>query len=393
MNVRIGGGVRPLATDQSTSIVLDDYARALIDTDVLPSDDLNAVFQGLFGEVGAIMSTAKKVKRDTKAYPGHTKAAEEEFGDALWYFATLCRRTQRSLSDVFRDANEILGPPSLLIASDIRGAGVSMIRDWTLHPGSSDESLFQLGRATSALLGSDPVNAGFDALLLDFAKAFLEAMSTTDLSLARVAHANLVKARGAFTEPDWARMPRFDQSDELDEQLPDEFEITIRQRANGKSYLSYRGVYIGDALTDNIAGKDHYRFHDVFHLANAAVLSWSPVFRALIKHKRKSTSADEEQDGGRAIVVEEGLVAWIFTRAKEVDFFLGQDRVPLSMLKTIQGFVTGYEVERCPLKAWERAILQGYEVFRAVRDNGGGVINGSRLTRSISYSKLPEQSV
>jgi MazG C-terminal domain len=116
------------------------------------------------------------------------------------------------------------------------------------------------------------------------------------------------------------------------------------------------------------------------------------VFRALIKHKRKSTDADEEQDGGRAIVVEEGLVAWIFARAKEVDFFRDQERVPLSMLKTIQSFVAGYEVEQCPLKAWERSILQGYAVFRAVRDNRGGVIKGSRLTRSISYSKLPERA-
>ena len=29
---------------------------------------------------------------------------------------------------------------------------------------------------------------------------------------------------------------------------------------------------------------------------------------------------DEAQDGGRAIVVEEGLTAWIFSRAKELNF-------------------------------------------------------------------------
>src|ERR1044072_3299048 len=93
----------------STSILPDDYARALIDTDVLPKDDLNAVFQGLFGEVGVIMSTAQKGQRGTTAYPGHRQAAEEEFGDALWYFAALCRRTERSLSTVFRAANDALG--------------------------------------------------------------------------------------------------------------------------------------------------------------------------------------------------------------------------------------------------------------------------------------------
>ena len=39
--------------------------------------------------------------------------------------------------------------------------------------------------------------------------------------------------------------------------------------------------------------------------------------RALIKHKRKSKpDYDEAQDSGRAIVVEEGLTAWIFTDPK-----------------------------------------------------------------------------
>jgi hypothetical protein len=221
------------SSGKSTSIVLDDYARGLIDTDVLPNDDLSSVFQGLFGEVGAIMSTAKKVKRDTKAYPGHVKAAEEEFGDALWYFAALCRRTSRSLSTVFRAANEAIGESSLLIASDIKGAGVSSIRDWTIHPESSDESLFNLGRATTTLLGSNPALASFDALLINFAKAFLEALAPTDLSLARVAHSNLAKARGAFTEPDWHNLPRFDDLDDVDERLPEEFRSSSANAPTG----------------------------------------------------------------------------------------------------------------------------------------------------------------
>jgi hypothetical protein len=42
------------------------------------------------------------------------------------------------------------------------------------------------------------------------------------------------------------------------------------------------GVFIGDPLTDNIRDPDGYRFHDVFHFARAAILHWSPTFRALI---------------------------------------------------------------------------------------------------------------
>src|SRR3546814_8103782 len=105
------------------------------------------------------------------------------------------------------------------------------------------------------------------------------------------------------------------------------------------SYLQLNGVFIGDPLTDNIADPDGYRFHDVFHLANAAILHWSPVVRALIKHKRKSRPKyDEEQDSGRAIVVEEGLTAWLFTRAKALNYYKDQKRVSLGILKTVQEF-------------------------------------------------------
>lgn len=119
-------------------------------------------------------------------------------------------------------------------------------------------------------------------------------------------------------------------------------------------------MFIGDPLTDNIADRDGYRFHDVFHFANAAILHWSPVMRALIRHKRKSNPKfDEEQDSGRAIVVEEGVAAWIFSRAKELNFFENQEKVSLGILKTIGEFVSGYEVEKCPLKLWEKLSWKG----------------------------------
>lgn len=163
----------------------------------------------------------------------------------------------------------------------------------------------------------------------------------------------------------------------------------MNQRGSGRSYLQWNGVFIGDPLTDNIADPDGYRFHDVFHFAYSAILHWSPVMRALIKHKRKSKpDYDEAQDSGRAIVVEEGLTAWIFARAKELNFFDGQDRVSLGMLKTIGEFVIGYEVAQCPLKLSERAILDGYEVFRQIRAAEGGWVIGDRALRTIRYAPL-----
>jgi hypothetical protein len=184
----------------------------------------------------------------------------------------------------------------------------------------------------------------------------------------------------------------FDRKFGIEEQLPRQFKVRVNQRGSGRSYLQWRDVFIGDPLTDNIADRDGYRFHDVFHLSYAAILHWSPVFRALIKHKRKSAPKyDEEQDSGRAIVVEEGLTAWIFSRAKELNYFENQERVSLRILKTISEFVSGYEVDQCPLKLWEKAILQGYTVFRELKANEGGWIVGDREQRTITYLPLESE--
>ncbi len=200
---------------------------------------------------------------------------------------------------------------------------------------------------------------------------------------------NIEKTRGRFLEADTPELPTFDDEFSDEERLPRYFEIKITQRKSGQSYLQWNGVFIGDPLTDNILDPDGYRFHDVFHFAHAAILHWSPTFRSLIKHKRKSDpKLDEAQDGGRAIVIEEGLTAWIFSCAKHLNFFDGKTSVSFDLLKTIQQFVHGYEVEECPLKLWEQAVLEGYEVFRQVRDNNGGIVIGNREARTIEYKSI-----
>lgn len=202
---------------------------------------------------------------------------------------------------------------------------------------------------------------------------------------------NIAKTTGHFLAPDYSALPKFDSDFPEEERLPDHFEISINQRSSGRSYMQWNGVFIGDPLTDNIRDPDGFRFHDVFHFSHAAILNWSPTFRALIKHKRKSVpKVDEAQDGGRAIVIEEGLTAWIFARAKELNYFAGQESVSFDLLKTIQQFVAGYEVEDCPLRPWEVAILEGYRVFREVRNHSGGIIVVDRVARTIEYKPLKQ---
>jgi len=366
------------------SLLLADYADEIAQTDVLGSGDIAPILQGLFGEVGGIMSAAKKSVRERAAYPGYQKAAEEEFGDTLWYLAALCRRLQIPLDELFAEATSAEHFRRVGSASDlVNGAFAHVVVP--IATCSMDTALFRLGRAAAALLESSPDRSA----VVSFARSYVDALHAAQLIFADVARGNLRKARGAFIDPVPGDLIDFDEQFGLEEQLPRNFKIRINQRGSGRSYLQWNGVFIGDPLTDNISDHDCYRFHDVFHLAFAAILHWSPVFRSLIKQKRKSnTSYDEEQDGGRAIVVEEGLTAWIFSRAKELDFFEGHKRVSLDILKTIGEFVSGYEVEKCPLKLWERAILDGYSVFRQIRDAKGGWIVGDRATRKICFQPL-----
>jgi hypothetical protein len=280
------------------------------------------------------------------------------------------------------------GYSSVTVASDLPDGPVSLVASATA-PLSLDDTLLRLGEAAAALMGVGDDSAQSASMIHRFADCYLHALQVSEVIFADVVQTNLRKAKGRFLEPDPSALPVFDGKFLDEERLPMEFEIEISQRKSGQSYLRWNSVFIGDPLTDNILDPDGYRFHDVFHFAHAAILHWSPVMRALIKQKRKSDrKIDEAQDGGRAIVVEEGLTAWIFSRAKELNFFEGQDSVAFDLLKNVGEFVRGYEVADCPLKLWERAILDGYAVFRQVRQNNGGVVIGNRNTREIRYRPL-----
>ena len=369
---------------QHCSIRLVDYMNQVEPTDRLPLDDLQPILLGLFGEVGSIMATAKKLHREREAYLGYRHAVEEEFGDALWYFTALCRRLNVRMADLLPEAANGESYEVSFAANDPISHVETPPEVRELGP-----ALLQLGETTVRLfvlrISPDDARSRLGA----FAASYLQALWAARVTLAEVVQKNIAKTTGRFLLPKYENLPVFDHDFPEEERIPAHFEITIDQRASGRSYLLLNGVFIGDPLSDNIRDPDGYRFHDVFHFAHAAILHWSPTFRALIKHKRKSNpQVDEAQDGGRAIVVEEGLTAWIFSRAKELNYFEGQKSISFDLLKTVQQFVVGYEVQACPLSLWELAILQGYEVFRQVKRNMGGTIVSDRFKRTIEYVPL-----
>lgn len=370
------------------TVLLREYAAGVEATDRFGKKEVQPIVLGLFGEVGSVMSAIKKHKREGSAFPGFRQSVEEEFGDALWYLTALCRRAGIDIEEIFSNVTKTGKYSTAIAASDLPGWPLSEVASITTMP-KLDDVLIGLGRSAAALLTAASDQNDIRAKLADFADCFMHALQASDVSFADVVMSNISKTRGRFLPPNESTLPTFDLNFPKDEQIPQEFEIVIRERKSGQSCLQWNGVFIGDPLTDNILDPDGYRFHDVFHFAHAAILHWSPTFRALIKHKRKSDPiVDEAQDSGRAIVVEEGLSAYIFSRAKQLNFFEGQSGVSFDLLKTISEFVSGYEVEECPLKLWENAIMQGYEVFRLIRANNGGVVIGSRADRRIIYKAL-----
>jgi NTP pyrophosphatase (non-canonical NTP hydrolase) len=371
--------------DDNTGIFfLRQYELSIEKTDRFSKNEITPILMGLYGEVGSIMATSKKYYREKTAYAGHKSDVEEEFGDAFWYLSALCRRLGINIESILGDLTDY-NP------SD-KNSSITLESKSTVSK-ELDAALIELGCAVAELLKAKEDIDLMKNQVLNVACSYVSALQLTGLDFRKVVDDNLVKTLGRFSEPDLSKLEDFDAAFPIDEQLPRHFEVYITQRQSGLSYLKWNGVFIGDPLTDNISKPDGYRFHDVFHLAHAAVLHWSPTLRALIKQKRKSDpTTDRDQDGGRAIVVEEGLTAWLFSYAQGLDNFEGHHGVSFDALKIIQKFVQGYEVERCPLKLWEDAILQGYAVFRELKKNNGGIVVGNRDNRTLEYQPIGQSN-
>jgi NTP pyrophosphatase (non-canonical NTP hydrolase) len=109
--------------------------------------------------------------------------------------------------------------------------------------------------------------------------------------------------------------------------------------------------------------------------AYAAVLGWSVVTRSILKRKRKSNPLiDEVEDGGRAVAIEEGISALVFSYAKDHGFLEGVSTLDYQLLKTIKNMTSHLEVSQCSLGDWEKAILMGYDVWRQVEKNRGATV-------------------
>lgn len=209
------------------------------------------------------------------------------------------------------------------------------------------------------------------------------------LDLDDIAGRNLAKVRARWAVPSNCA-PALDSGLPESEQLPRKMTVQLTEDPSGgerpKVRMTINGEPIGSMLGDNAYDPDGYRFHDVFHLAYAAILGWSPNLRAFLKRKRKSQPLlDDVEDGGRACIIEEGVSALAFDYARVHSFLEGISEVDYGLLRTIQSMTSHLEVSQVTAADWERAILDGFTVWRAVLANRGGEISLDLDAREIRY--------
>ena len=373
------------------------YQRAVQATDKLPPAELSTAMLGLFGEVGSLLAAVKKQRRENVAFPEYASAILEELGDVLWYFTALANRAGLDLSVLgqrvsrdFVDWDEVISDEFGTWA-DLQGAGTSLPGPDLLRRLSVVAGL--VGELVGSLLAGK-LQANRDRLsgeLVAILAALIAAAESAGVDLDRAARVNVKKVFSRYpvvaTYP-----PPFDSQMPLGERLPRGFEIRIQEdSADGRTWVTQtlNGRVLGDRLTDNKNLPDDYRFHDVFHVAYAVHLGWSPVLRRLMRVKRKSSPRiDENEDGARAAIIEEGIATFVFGQALERNLFDGLTRLDFDLLKAAHNFASGFEVEQCFYWQWERAILDGFKMFRALRKARRGIIAADLGAHTIEFKPL-----
>lgn len=218
--------------------------------------------------------------------------------------------------------------------------------------------------------------------------------SKFDLHLDDLAQENLAKVEDRWLSRGEQRV-LYDENLPPEQQLPRRFEYTFEHRLVGEA----RGLVLvdkrsgdptGDFLTDNAYEDDGYRFHDVLHLSFLACLGWSPVWRKILRSKkllahRVPRELDEVEDGGRAQVVEEAIIAAAYVYAENHGDLAGVDAVDWSLLRHVKLMTAKVEVRNRPTKEWNDVLLRGLRVWRDLRAHHGGTVRGDLLAGTIDF--------
>ncbi|MCA8005178.1 nucleoside triphosphate pyrophosphohydrolase family protein [Burkholderia cenocepacia] len=371
-------------------------------------DALSKLRFGLFGEVGGLLAAVKKSYRDFGV--AQQAVIKEELGDCFWYLTEVAVEYGHALPVVgaaglieLQRRFSVSSLPSVGQLTFLPFDGVYAMCHEQLPALDRTKQLSDLGSHVGQLMSitstPDLVSSTPSELLAELLADLVTVAWMFDLRFADVVSANLEKFESRWRQDGAQYTVPFDSTSPPHERFERKFDVHFIERfynqgqENERPYViqQIRGVNIGDRLTDNRTEPDGYRFHDVFHLAYIAHLGWSPVIRALLKLKRKSDpKLDENEDGARAAIIEEGIATWIFNHADHHDFYENTEvgKLEYGLLKQVHDMIEGYEVEACPLWQWEQAILEGFKVFRQLRDAGSGIVTVDMDAHSITFTPL-----
>lgn len=398
---------------------------------------------GLTSEIGSIVSAIKKeTLREGGAISSPLAKAElvEELGDAMWYAFALARIQDGGnsedilLSDIRKLKLEIG-------QNDERGARIRKVltepevtaffegaEAFENHPrrqlSDYQKLAFKTARTNDGLLltvcasiltqlgaqlmwhllpdiekelNPESIGRPINIILSEIAWHLCAIASLYSLDIDDIAQANFEKSNARHKSEKSTAL--YDSNFPKEEQLPRRFEVEFKSLSADTSQMYWNGKELGHPLKDQYYEGDGYRFHDVMHLANAAVLGWSPVLRDLMKIKRVSCPATKQsEDGGRSAVVEELVIKYIHVeasrRAKEFQgevsaedrVLFPEDReIPFSMIKKVRELTIGHEVYANKYWEWEQAIREGYRVFQYLRMHKQGKIIVDLNERKLSF--------
>ena len=408
---------------------------------------------GLGAHVGDLLDAHKQYLRTSLDLSAATTLISQQLGDLLWYTAAVARRHTLSLSEIAhtnllktRERAAARGVVDLPPVPDEKLDFAAYQAQATLTDEEVDVDdvaaisvpLLGLAGEAGSLLNAQKKyytdhelktrDRGFVRTELGDLLWYLSTVAShCDLDLAEVAAQNLATTRqfnpakaGAELPPD---LPVLDADFPATERFPRRLVIRFRPlraekgdpkrvqmmliqawpnafpdgplelpptRSGKKRWQGFAvGQPLGDPLTDNSPNADGYRFHDAIHLGFLATLGWSATTRGLLRLKRRSDPAvDENQDGARAVFAEEGVAALLAKRSLSRGDFLTELCIDSSTLEIVTTVFEDLEVAAFPPWIWRRAISQGFVVMQQLAQNrGSGFVTVDLEERVLTYSR------
>lgn len=405
---------------------------------------LEIAIYGLAAEIGSIVSAVKKrLLGEGGAEDWNAPNIEiiEELGDAIWYCFSLAKHANPGKPvNIF--AHDIAKLRREMEADDERARRIQRVLDRSkldafltaarhfpkqtkvmtfeayqdlaiLTARTKDKTLVEVCLAVLWQLSAELFRHKLPELELELNQAVADRpindilgeiawhisalASIYGLTLSEVARRNMEKV--AYRQNCDHPTPLHDNDYRPAEQLPRQMEVAIVTVGRGRSRMYYQGRRLGDELTDNAYDDDGYRFHDIMHLANMANLGWSPVMRGLLGRKRKSDEmVDRVEDGARAKIVEEAVIKAIHSEGERLArlrgpqtphqparLFISSSDITFRFLKFIHNFVSGLEVQTNRFWEWEKAIIEGHDIFYRLRCEGQGTVTLDLEKRKIDF--------